>query len=86
MLKSSLLVLCLATAGCAIHDPNDVVGRVNREFDKGEKLMIACQKNEQKCPKYQAFKEQWEREVNHYTTFESALANHRARVAYGYDL
>ncbi len=86
MLKSSLLVLCVATFGCAIHDPNDAVGRLNREFDKGEKLMIACQGNEQKCPKYEAFKEEWEREIKHYTTFESALANHRARVARGYDV
>jgi len=81
-----LLSLILLVAGCAIHDPNDDAGRLSREFDKGEKLMIACQEDEKKCLKYMKFKRQWEREINYYTTFEAALANHRARVARGYDV
>jgi len=82
----SLLFPIFLMAGCALHDPNDDAGRLSREFDKGEKLMIACQENARKCPKYNNFKAEWEREMMHYTTFEAALANHKARVARGYDV
>ena len=78
--------LIFLIAGCALHDPNDDAGRLSREFDKGEKLMIACQENARKCTKYNNFKAEWEREMMHYTTFETALANHKARVARGYDV
>ena len=81
-----LLPAIFLMAGCALHDPNDDAGRLSREFDKGEKLMIACQENARKCPKYNNFKAEWEREMMHYTTFETALANHKARVARGYDV
>lgn len=84
MSKLVLPALLVAIAGCAIHDPNDVTGRLNREFAKGEKLMVNCEKNEKKCPAYYDFKRQWEIEVKNYTTFEAALANHKARVAGGY--
>ena len=80
------LSLIVLMTGCAIHDPNDVAGRLSREFDEGEKLMIACQENVNKCPKYEAFKAEWEREMKHYITFEAALANHKARVKQGYDV
>ena len=46
--------------------------------------MVQCQKNENRCPAYYDFKTKWEAEINNYTTFEAALANHKARVARGY--
>ena len=84
MSKLIILALFISVAGCAVHDPNDVTGRLSREFAKGEKLMVSCEKNERKCPAYYDFKRQWETEIKHYTTFEAALANHNARVAGGY--
>lgn len=86
MLKLASIPLLLIISGCAIHDPNDVAGRLGREFDKGEKLMDACEKNEHKCPSYYDFKRKWEAEINNYTAFEVALAKHRARIASGYDM
>ncbi|QJF51857.1 hypothetical protein [Roseobacter ponti] len=80
------LIMTALLAGCAIHDPADVAGKLSREFDKGERLMIACQKNESRCPRYEAFKQEWEREVDYLTTFEAALANHKARIARGYSV
>ena len=84
MTKLITLSLMIVMSGCAIHDPNDVAGRLGREFAKGEKLMVQCQKNENRCPAYYDFKTKWEAEINNYTTFEAALANHKARVARGY--
>ncbi|MEY8120880.1 MULTISPECIES: hypothetical protein [unclassified Falsihalocynthiibacter] len=83
---SKLVIFTLLTiiSGCALHDPNDVAGRLSREFAKGEKLMLACEKNEKKCPAYFDFKRKWESEINNYTTFEAALAKHKARAASGY--
>ena len=86
MSKLIALSLLLVFSGCAIHDPNDDAGRISREFAKGEKLMVKCEKNKSKCPAYLEFKTQWETEMRHITTFEAALANHKARVARGYDV
>lgn len=73
-------------AGCAIHDPADVAGELIPEFDQGERLMIACQKNGSGCPGYETFKQKWGREVDYLTTFEAALATHKARIARGYSV
>ncbi|WP_299355832.1 hypothetical protein [uncultured Shimia sp.] len=84
MPKLIVLPFLIVLMGCSVHDPNDGAGRLSREFAKGEKLMIKCQENERKCPAYYEFKAEWEREVRHYTTFEAALAKHKARTAQGY--
>lgn len=83
MLKTIAFAACVAVAGCAIHDPNDATGRMSREFAKGEKLMNNCYDRQANCSKYYKFKKQWETEMNNLTTFENALANHKARLASG---
>ena len=83
MLKQVLLPVMVFMAGCTFHDPNDVASRLSHEFDKGEKLMNACAKNENRCPAYYEFKRQWEADFANYTTFEAALAKHKARKASG---
>ena len=83
MLKTVAIALCLTVAACAVHDPNDVAGRLTREFEAGEKLMNDCDTKEKNCPKWYQFKKDWEAEMSNYTTFEAALARHKARVAQG---
>ncbi len=83
MLKSITLAACLTVSACAIHDPNDGAGKLSREFAAGEKLMNDCNIRQKNCPEWYKFKAEWEAELNGLTTFEAALANHKARLAKG---
>lgn len=85
MFRTVLFTACITLTACTVHDPNDAVGRVTREFEQGEKLMNSCKQENKKCSNWYQFKKEWEAEIGNYTTFEVALARHKARVANGLD-